>query len=322
MDTAKKNKFDKIRFAIAPMAGITDKAFRRICLGWDADISWSEMVSSEGLVRNPLEKNKSLELAEKFAKSENNYWVQIFGANPRSMAKAAGIIEKEINPLGIDINLGCPVKKAQKSGYGACQMGNMPAVLKIVGEIKKNVRIPLSLKTRLGLNDPEEILGWAPKLEKAGINQLVVHARTLKGMFKDEPDWKAVKKLNKILKIPVIYNGGIKSPQNALFYARKTGCKTLMIGRAAIGRPWIFKEIKEYLNDGKIIKISDADKKKTVLEHAALVCKYYGEEKLITFRTHLSAYLKGTKNASELKLKAVKIKNFSDIENLVGKIRF
>lgn len=324
----------KIKLAIAPMAGITDKAFRQLCLKWGADISWSEMVSSEGLIRNPLKNNRSLLLAEKFgdnparnathsvAGGEKNYWVQIFGTSPKNMSKAANIIEKEIKPHGIDINLGCPVKKAQKAGYGACQISEITKVIEIIKEIKKNINIPLSLKTRLGLEKPREILSWAPKLEQAGIDQLVVHARTLKGMFKEDPDWKVVKELNDKLKITVIYNGGIKHPEDAIFYAKKTGCRTLMIGQAAIGRPWIFKGIKYYLKNKKEIKISNADKKSTILKHAELAHKYYNEKGILAFRTHLSHYLKGISNASELRQEAVKIKNFNDVERIIKKIKF
>lgn len=311
-----------IKLAVAPMAGITDKAFRQVCLDWGADISWSEMVSAEGLVRNPLRKNPSLEIAEKFSAKEKNYWVQIFGNSSDSMAKAAKIIEKKISPLGIDINLGCPVKKAQKAGYGAVQMTKIPEVIEIIKEIKKEINLPLSLKTRLGMKDAKEILSWAPELEKAGLDQLVIHARTLKGMFKEEPDWKIVKKLNNKLEIPIIYNGGIKSPENALFYAEKTGCQTLMVGQAIIGRPWIFKEIKYYLKNKKSIKISDADKRSTIKKHAKLVKKYTGKQGIFGFRTHLSAYLKGALNASELRKESVRIKTFKDIENIIERIEF
>ncbi len=138
----------KIKLALAPMAGITDKAFRQVCQENGTDITWSEMVSAEGLVRqtdNP--NNKSLALAEKFSSQEKNYWVQIFGTEPKSMAEAAKIIERKIKPTGIDINLGCPVKKAQKAGYGVIQLNDIPKVIKIIKEIKKEISLPLSLKT-------------------------------------------------------------------------------------------------------------------------------------------------------------------------------
>lgn len=307
----------KIKLALAPMAGITDKAFRQICQKWEADITWSEMVSSEGLVRQKIADNKSLKLAEKFNDTEKNYWVQIFGSNPNSMAQASKIIEQQIKPVGIDINLGCPVKKAQKAGYGAIQIKNIPEVIKIIKTIKQELSLPLSLKTRVGLKNSKEILKFAPQLEKAGLDQLVIHARTLKGMFKEEPDWKIVKKLNNILKIPIIYNGGIKTVENAKFYANRTGCKILMIGQAVIGNPWFFKEIQYYLKNNKNIKISATEKKNTILEHAKLSIKYNSKQGILNFRTHLVAYLKGTANASKLKRKAVQIKNIEDIEKIL-----
>jgi len=281
-----------------------------------------ETFRNQGLIRNPIKNNRSLKLAEKFGNSEKKYWVQIFGTNPKSMAKAVRIIEKEINPYGIDINLGCPVKKAQQAGYGAIQIGKIPEVIEIIKEIKKSIKVPLSLKTRLGLKNSKEILTWAPQFEEAGIDQLVVHARTLKGMFKEDPNWKIVKKLNDKLKIPIIYNGGISSPENALSYAKKTGCKTLMIGQAIIGRPWLFKEIKYYLKNKKNIKISDRKRRSTILKHAELSVKYNLKQGILSFRTHLSAYLKGAQNASELRKEAVKIKTLEDIKNIVEKIKF
>ncbi len=298
---------EKIKLALAPMAGITDKSFRQICVENGADITWSEMVSAEGLTRQSLIDNKSLALAEKFSLAEKDYWVQIFGDNPSSMAQAAKIIEEKIKPTGIDINLGCPVKKAQKAGYGAIQIKNIPQVIKIIKAIKKEISLPLSLKTRVGIENPQEILEFAPQLEKAGLDQLVVHARTLKGMFHETPHWKIVKELNNILKIPVIYNGGIKTTEDIKFYSQKTGCQTLMIGQAVIGNPWIFQARRQGLH----ILI------KTIIRHAELVQKYYGDHGLITFRTHLASYLKGHPNAKRLRRQAVQIETIDDIKQIL-----
>lgn len=300
---------------LAPMAGITDKAFREICTNWGADITWSEMVSAEGLVRHPLKSNKSLELAEKFGKNEKNYWVQIFGCDPKSMSQAAKIIENQIHPTGIDINLGCPVKKAQKAGYGAIQIRKIPEVIEIIKAIKKNTSLPLSLKTRVGLSDPKEVLKFAPKLEEAGIDQFVIHARTLKGMFFEIPHWEIVSELKETLNIPVIYNGGIKTFEDAEFYQEKTGCKKLMIGQAALGKPWIFWQIKNSTNKNPSIEKI----KETILNHAELCLKYYGDNALTAFRTHLSAYIKGWPNASQLRQEAVKINSIKDIEKVISK---
>lgn len=299
--------------SLAPMAGLTDKAFREICQDWGADVTWSEMVSAEGLVRQPIENNKSLALAERYNEKESHYWVQIFGCDSDSMAKAAQIIETEISPNGININLGCPVKKAQKAGYGAIQMGKIPEVIEIIKAVKKEIKLPLSLKTRVGLTSQEEILEFAPKLEKAGIDELIVHARTLKGMFHETPHWEIVKQLKEKLNIPIIYNGGIKTFEDANFYQEKTGCNHLMIGQGAIGKPWIFWQIKNQTHEEP-----DLEKiKETILKHANLVIKHYGEKGIIAFRVHLAAYLKGQPNASELRKKAVKINTLEDVKNIL-----
>lgn len=308
----------KIKLALAPMAGITDKAFRQVCQENGTDITWSEMVSAEGLVRqtdNP--NNKSLALAEKFSSQEKNYWVQIFGTEPKSMAEAAKIIERKIKPTGIDINLGCPVKKAQKAGYGVIQLNDIPKVIKIIKEIKKEISLPLSLKTRLGLKEPTEILDFAPKLVEAGLDQLVIHARTLPGMFKEKPNWQIVKKLVDTLSIPIIYNGGITNKKEATFYAEKTGCQTLMIGQATIGNPWIFSVTKTPRQD---LSVDQKEKVGTILRHAELIKKYYSEKGLITFRTHLLAYLKGYPNSRQLRLQASKISSLEDVREIVKKI--
>ncbi|MEF3691749.1 MAG: tRNA-dihydrouridine synthase [Candidatus Moraniibacteriota bacterium] len=311
----------KIKLALAPMAGFTDKAMRQICQESGADITWSEMVSAEGIFRNRSAYNQSLSLAEKFGPPEKNYWVQIFGNAPDSMSYAAQVIEKEIKPLGIDINLGCPVKKAQKAGYGAVQMGKIDEVIEIVEAIKKSTTLPLSLKTRLGLKNSAEILTFAPRLEKAGIDQLVVHARTLPGMFHAEPDWQIVKKLKTILKITIIYNGGIKTPEDAKFYLEKTDCPTLMIGQGAIGNPWIFGQIKDFLRTGNYSRPDEEEKKKIIFSHARLIQKYYGEKGFIAFRPQLAAYLRGVPEASKLRAQAVRIENLKDVRNVLEKIK-
>ena len=325
---------------LAPMCNITNRATREIAKEFGCDVTWSEMISSEGLVRQNLKNNKSLGLAKKFSEQESPYWVQIFGTDPQTMAQAAKIIEREIKPDGIDINLGCPVPKAKKGGYGAIQIKNIPQVIKIIKAIKREITIPLSLKTRLGLVNSKEILKFAPMLEKAGIDQLVIHARTLKGLFSAEPDWKIVKQLNNILSIPTIYNGGIKTAEDAKFYFKRTGCQNLMIGQAAIGNPWIFQKIKKGLRPGFSKSRFDEvgackhktqllnpdtftliNKKSTLLKHANLVIQNYGSEKgLIGFRSQLSVYLRTLQAPKRIRKQATQITSISELEKLLDKI--
>lgn len=308
---------NNIKLVLAPMAGFTDKAMRQICQELGADITWSEMVSAEGIFRSTSKDNKSLALAEKFSSQEKDYWVQIFGNNPTAMGVSAKMVQEKIKPIGLDINLGCPVKKAQKAGYGAVQMGKIDEVVEIIQKIKENTTLPLSLKTRLGLKNSKEILDFAPQLEKAGLDQLVVHARTLPGMFHTEPEWEIVKKLTTLLTIPIIYNGGIKTPADAKFYFDKTGCATLMIGQAAIGNPWIFRAIKEFFKNGKFSSPTPEEKKSIILKHAQLVKKYYGEKGFVTFRPQFAAYLKGHVHAAELRQKAVRINTLKDVQEIL-----
>ena len=306
---------------LAPMYNITNRATRQIAKKLGCAVTWSEMISSEGLVKQDLKNNKSLILAEKFNETETPYWVQIFGSNPVNMAKAAQLVEKYIKPTGIDINLGCPVPKAKKAGYGAIQIKNIPKIVDIIKAIKQTIDLPLSLKTRLGLTDPTEILKFGPKLEKAGIDQLVIHARTLKGLFSEKPKWKIVKKLNDQLNVPVIYNGGIKTPEDAKFYIEKTGCQNLMIGQASIGNPWIFQEIKSFLKNEAVLKISLKEKKALLLEHAQLIIDYFGEKGLIGFRTtQLSAYMRTLQAPKKIRSQIAQITSISELEELLNSI--
>ncbi len=165
-------------------------------------------------------------------------------------------------------------------------------------------------------------MSFAPKLEHAGIDKLIVHARTLPGMFNQQPDWKIVKKLTSLLNIPIIYNGGIKTPEDALFYAQKTTCNQLMIGQAAIGNPWIFSQIKEFFQTGKYSLPDEKEKKETILRHSKLVKKYFGEKGFVIFRTHLAAYLKNIPNAATWRAQAVRVEKFKDIEKIIQKIKF
>jgi tRNA-dihydrouridine synthase B len=305
---------------LAPMCNITNQATRQTVKELNCDITWSEMISSEGLVRQDLRNNKSLALAKKFSKNEHPYWVQIFGTNPQNMALAAKIIEQEIQPTGLDINLGCPVPKAQKGGYGAIQLKNISAVVEIIKEIKKTISLPLSLKTRLGLKEPTEILDFATQLTEAGLDQLVVHARTLQGMFSEKPNWQIVKKLNKSLSIPIVYNGGIKTPEDAKFYLEKTNCQNLMIGQASLGNPWLFSEIKYFLKHNRHLQISPDTKKRHILQHAELVNKYFTEKGFIGFRTQFSAYLRHLQAPKSLRQQAVQITNLNDVRNIIHKL--
>ncbi len=310
--------------ALAPMAGFTNKAFRQICFELGADVTWSEMVSSEGLIRQKNNFNKSLTLTEKFSSQEKNYWVQIFGTDPQIMAQSAHLIEKRIHPKGIDINLGCPVSKARRAGYGAIQIKNIPQVIQIIQAIKKEISLPLSLKTRLGLSRAQEILEWAPLLEQAGLDQLAVHARTLQGMFFEKPHWEIVQQLKNTLNIPLIYNGGINSPQKAFFYFQKTKTPVLMIGQASLGNPWIFQEIKKYFlsnfTNRYLLPYQQTNFKEIVFRHAQLTKKFYGEKALIPFRSHLSFYFKNMPQAKRLREKAVQITTLKDVEKILEQI--
>jgi tRNA-dihydrouridine synthase B len=345
-------KLKKPFFALAPMAGYTDQAFRLLCKDFGADVLFSEMVSSEAIwhkkslqVESPRveSKNSLLKTLEliKFSKKERPFVVQIFGANPEHMAFAAQYIASgawakdylkiencklkiESIPDGIDLNMGCPVHDVTKTGAGSALMKNHQLASEIIKAVKKVVKIPVSVKTRLGWSDPNEIFEFAKVIEKSGADALTIHGRTYKQGFAGPADLEIISKVASQLKIPVIANGGLSDPtlHHKPYLIPSTPCTLplytstpfpsgYMVGRGAIGNPWIFDKVHES-------KVHESDRKKIILQHAELAYKLKGERGIIELRKHLGLYLKDLPNAKKLREKLVRVENISDIKNILN----
>ncbi len=297
-----KNPFPHLtnkKIWLAPLAGLTDNSFRTICKKMGADVVVSEMISADGLFFN---KRRSIKYVE-FSDFQRPFGIQLFGSEPEIMVKAAEIV-LEKKPDFIDLNMGCPVRKVVKRGAGSALMRNPETAVEIVRGMKKILtNIPLSVKIRSGW-DVQNInaIDFAKKLEQAGIDLICLHPRTKTQMFSGKSDWNLIKELKENLAIPVIGNGDIKTVHDAQKMFKFTKCDSIMIGRGAIGKPWLFKEIKDFLLTGKTSIINFAWKLEVIKEHLSLSILDNGKTKAIReMRKHLLQYTKGYKNSAEVR---------------------
>jgi len=296
---------------LAPMAGYTDRAFRILCKEQGAGIVYTEFVSSEGIIRGS-EKTKNYLT---FDEAERPIGIQIFGHNPKSMAEAAQYIEEYFKPDIIDLNFGCPVKKVTKKGAGSSLLRNLTLMAEIAREVIKSVNIPVTAKIRSGWNDSEILATKAAKiLEAEGITALTIHPRTASSRYNQPANWNIIADVKSKVKIPVIGNGDIKTPEDANKMFKETGCDAVMIGRGALGNPLIFRNTIDYLKGSKTIpNISPIDKIHFCLRHISLESTM--REDIIVnkiMKKHYRWYFRGLPNASEIRTKLVKSLTLSD----------
>ncbi len=293
----------KAALFLAPMEDITDPSFRYMCKKFGADVMYTEFISSDGLIRDGKKSVQKLNIFE----YERPIGIQIYGHIPQAMEEAAIICEKA-NPDIIDINFGCPVKKIANRGAGSGMMKN-PALMKEITErIVKATNKPVTVKTRLGWDsDNKNIMEIALMLQDVGIRALTIHGRTRAQMYKGEADWSLIKEVknNPKIKIPIIGNGDIDSGPKAEKYLKEYGVDAIMIGRATIGKPWIFKEIKHYLETGQELPEPNVKEKvKIACEHFQKALEHKAENRAIyEMRRHFNLYFKGIKNFKETRLK-------------------
>ena len=312
--------FDKTVFFLAPMDDITDVAFRSICKELGADITISEFVASEALIRDIEKTKKKL----KFSPDEHPFGIQLFGNNKESMCKAAKIIE-EYQPDFIDINWGCPAKKIAGKGSGSGMLQNIPMLIEITQAIVKSVHIPVTVKTRLGYEAADEsIINLTERLQDIGIQAITIHGRTKKQMFKGEADWTLIGKIkaNQRILIPVIGNGDITTPEKALEMKNKHNVDGIMIGRAAIGNPWIFKACHCLLNNSEYKGPDLAERIEVCKKHLLLSIENKGEGKgLLEMRKHYKFYFKGITHFKAERIKLLTINNVNEIIELLNRIK-
>ena len=295
-------------YALAPMAGVTDSAFRQICKSFGADVVYSEMVSATALAYGS---EKTLELL-KFAEAERPFVVQLFGGKSEHFAIAAKLISKKIKPDGLDINFGCPVKKVVEQGAGAVLMNDLKLAREIVAATIKNTNLPISIKIRSKAGETDA-LKFLRALKGLKISAVMIHGRSLARGHSGAVDWLAIKQARPLVKGILLANGGVKDKASADDLIKKTRADGVGIGQAALGRPWIFSQLATHNSqpiDKKLIF-------KTVLRHAKLAEKLKGKQGIIEMRKHLCRYVSGLKNASELRKELVKAENLKDIKKAI-----
>jgi len=299
---------------LAPMENITDITFRLICKEIGADVVYTEFVNSEGLIRGNAKTHKKLKISD----AERPVGIQIYGGNLDSMLGAARIAEEE-NPEIIDINAGCWVKNVVGCGAGAALLKDPDYLQKLVSEVVKGVKIPVTVKTRIGWDsDSIYIVEIAKRLEDVGVKGLTIHCRTRSQAHKGEPDWSWVEKVKKSVSIPIALNGGVLTAEDAKKAFDQTGADAVMIARGAIDNLWIFKQTKELLSTGTITtEVTPFVRIETCIKHLQLSLQSKEEKRAVKeHRKFYTGYLKGLRNASSLRNKLMHIETFKEVEEL------
>lgn len=305
---------------LAPMEDVSDPPFRALCKKQGADMLYTEFISVEGLIRDASKSVQKLDIYD----YERPIGIQIFGAELDSMQRAAAIVE-EAQPEVLDINFGCPVKKVVCKMAGAGILQDIPRMVKLTEAIVKSTNLPVTVKTRLGWDDKtifiEEV---AERLQDVGIKALSIHGRTRKQMYKGEADWTKIGKIkaNPRIHIPIFGNGDIDSPQKAVEYKNRYGVDGIMIGRASIGNPWIFREIKHYVKTGEILSPPTvAERVEATKQHLNHSLEWKGERLgIVEMRRHYTNYFRGLRGIKHYRSKLVTSMDINYIFSVLDEI--
>ena len=290
---------------LAPMEDVSDPPFRALCKEQGADVVYTEFISSEGLIRDAAKSVMKLDIYEQ----ERPVGIQIFGANLDSMLRTIEIVEKS-KPDIIDINFGCPVKKVVSKGAGAGILKDIPLMVKLTEEMVKHTNLPITIKTRLGWDsDSIHIVEVAERLQDVGAKAISIHGRTRSQMYKGEANWKPIAEVknNQRMHIPVFGNGDVDTPEKAMIMRDDYGLDGCMIGRASIGNPWFFKEVKHYFKTGEHLpKATIKQRVAMAKRHVEMAIKWKGETLgILETRRHYTNYFKGLRDIKAYRLKMV-----------------
>lgn len=311
----------KFPLLLAPMEDVSDPPFRKLCKEGGADVMFTEFISSEGLIRNASKSVTKLDIFE----FERPIGIQIFGSNIDSM-KEATEIASSVKPDIIDINYGCPVKKVTCKGAGAGILKDIPKMVSMTKEIVKSTNLPVTVKTRLGWDDNSKyIVEVAEKLQDVGIQAISIHGRTRKQMYKGEANWDLIRdvKNNPRINIPVFGNGDVTCPKTALEKKIKYNVDGIMIGRAAIGRPWVFNQIKEFFKNGNMLKDpSIKERVEIVLKHLNHSISWKGEKLgILEMRRHYTNYFRQLPEIKRYRSQLVQADEYLQIVDLINQIK-
>ncbi len=313
---AKIGKIDLGEFPLllAPMEDVSDPPFRIVCKANGADMMYTEFISSEGLIRDAIKSRQKLDIFD----YERPIGIQIFGGDEEAMAMATQIVDVA-NPDLVDINFGCPVKKVVCKGAGAAILKDLPKMVKVTEAVVRSTKFPVTVKTRLGWDEgSKNVEEVAERLQDVGVQALTVHGRTRAQLYKGEADWTLIAaiKNNPRIKIPIFGNGDIDSPQKALEYKNRYGVDGIMIGRAAIGYPWIFNEIKYFLETGNMLPPPSIMQRIEVCKtHLEKSVEWKGPRAgIYEMRRHYSQYFKGIDHFKEFRTRLVMADQIDEIK--------
>jgi tRNA-dihydrouridine synthase B len=306
---------------LAPMEDVSDPPFRAVCKEQGADLMYTEFISSEGLIRDAIKSRQKLDIFEE----ERPVGIQIFGGDEEAMALSARIVDAT-NPDLLDINYGCPVKKVVCKGAGAGVLKDIDLMVRLTKAVVQATRLPVTVKTRLGWDDSSKnIEEVAERLQDVGIQALTIHGRTRAQLYKGEADWSLIAKVknNPRIRIPIFGNGDIDSPQKALEYQNRYGVDGIMIGRAAIGYPWIFREIKHFLKTGEQLPPPTiAERVSAIRRHLQGSIQWKGQKLgVLEMRRHYANYLKGLSHIKEFRTRLVSTDEPAELEAILMDIQ-
>lgn len=305
---------------LAPMEDVSDPPFRAVCKEGGADLMYTEFVSSEGLIRDAAKSVQKLDIFE----YERPIGIQLFGSDIETMGECSRIASNA-HPDLIDINYGCPVKQVACRGAGAALLQDIPKMVKMTEAVVKATHLPVTVKTRLGWDEStKNVQEVAERLQDIGIKALTIHGRTRVQMYKGEADWTLIGKLkeNPRIQIPIFGNGDIDSPEKALEYRNRFGIDGIMIGRASIGYPWIFNEIKHFMRTGEhLLPPTTAERVRVCRKHLDFSIRWKGERTgIVEMRRHYASYFKGLDNFKPFRMRLVETMSYQEINDILEEV--